>query len=544
MATKGSSYITGPVSMTSGSQSTEQLASNIVKNYAASKTAKLQRDAIQQALFDKENLAYSTMYSKLDQIPEVGLASLDKNINSFFNDQADKIFDLKQYMKNGDISLKEGNKAIAQLTGYIDTYAELAPQFQAQAQYMKDAMKDGSLSRVNADGLQLMMMGIADNSGDIEILEKDGELYLSGKGKIDTQDGKEDWNYNINIKEFKKLVDEEGYSVARTVPNIKDIGIDAIFEANKATVKGAVSYDKRYNKKTKMDEYIEVYDPVVLEELLVGRGVFNDLMNGDEMDTIWADVINRSQSAEWLNKEEEGKKINQWDPNSKKWVNQAERWFANEAVKRNIPPDQIKSMKERQIEEVDDSSVSVGSGVDVYTTIVGMVDEVTRKATAPGQFHKAEIDLDSAANYLTTLNEDNIEFFSLENENNIQKMVDDINANKGWGKSTNKEKILKQIKKDGYDDYSKLIAFVNDSGEVEIIKGFDGTVKGMLGAVKKFGSYNSKGKNELAGMINNISQFGADLQKFHDWYDLTGKDSKPKDDEKDEEIFSIYLGET
>jgi len=534
MATKGSSYITGPVSMTSGSPSTEQLASNIVKNYAASKTAKLQRDAIQQALFDKENLAYSTMYSKLDQIPEVGLASLDKNINSFFNDQADKIFDLKQYMKNGDISLKEGNKAIAQLTGYIDTYAELAPQFQAQAQYMKDAMKDGSLSRVNADGLQLMMMGIADNSGDIEILEKDGELYLSGKGKIDTQDGKEDWNYNINIKEFKKLVDEEGYSVARTVPNIKDIGIDAIFEANKATVKGAVSYDKRYNKKTKMDEYIEVYDPVVLEELLVGRGVFNDLMNGDEMDTIWADVINRSQSAEWLNKEEEGKKINQWDPNSEKMVNQAERWFANEAVKRNIPPDQIKSMKERQIEEVDDSSVSVGSGVDVYTTIVGMVDEVTRKATAPGQFHKAQINLKSAAKYLTQSAKEK-EFFSLEKEENLQTIANQLD------KTIEEVKEIIRNEQVEQGGGNPLIAYINEEKDLVPLSTskFDGTIKGMLSTVRDYAGLGQKSSNEIFAVMNNISQFGGDIQKFHDWYDLTGKDDK-----KDKEIFSIYLGDT
>ena len=96
------------------------------------------------------------MYDKINKIPETGVANLDKNINSFFNTNADKIFEIKKHMKNGDVSLQEGNKAIQQLTNYIDEYADLAPKMIAQAQYMKEAMKDGNETlREYEDGLKL-----------------------------------------------------------------------------------------------------------------------------------------------------------------------------------------------------------------------------------------------------------------------------------------------------------------------------------------------------------------------------------------------------
>jgi len=530
-------YITGPVSLgrSTAEQGLMQLASGITSAYGQTLELGMKRDLMQQALIDKENLSYQNMYDKINKIPETGVANLDKNINSFFNTNADKIFEIKKHMKNGDVSLQEGNKAIQQLTNYIDEYADLAPKMIAQAQYMKEAMKDGTLSRVNVDGLTAMMMGIADNSADIELVEKDGQMYLTGSGNIKTSEGDKPWNYNINLAEFKNIVNKEGYTIARTVPTMKDIGLDAMFEANKGLLKGAISYEKRYNPNTQMDEYIEVYDANKLQEMLVGRGVFKDLLRSNDMDTVWADVINRGQDASWV-------KENQWDPNNAEMAAQAERWFVDQAVKRNIPPDQITQMQTRPTKTKGTTSggTSKGFGYDAYVNVLGLVDERVRDATFPGQFSKKAINLDDASRYLTIMNDKNMEFLSLDNEDNLNKLITQMGDNKKNNIKT-PEDLKNKLKSQGFDDYGNLIAFINTDGELEVVKGFDGTVEGMLGTLKKFGGLSSKEKSELTSVINNISTYGGDIQKFEEWYDGTAADAKAIEDAEEEEMFSIYL---
>lgn len=527
-------YITGPVSLgrSTAEQGLMQLASGITSAYGQTLELGMKRDLMQQALIDKENLSYQNMYDKINKIPETGVANLDKNINSFFNTNADKIFEIKKHMKNGDVSLQEGNKAIQQLTNYIDEYADLAPKMIAQAQYMKEAMKDGTLSRVNVDGLTAMMMGIADNSADIELVEKDGQMYLTGSGNIKTSEGDKPWNYNINLAEFKNIVNKEGYTIARTVPTMKDIGLDAMFEANKGLLKGAISYEKRYNPNTQMDEYIEVYDANKLQEMLVGRGVFKDLLRSNDMDTVWADVINRGQDASWV-------KENQWDPNNAEMAAQAEKWFVDQAVQRNIPPDQITQMQTRPTKTKGTTGVgtSKGFGYDAYINVLGLIDERVRDATFPGQFSKEAINLDDASRYLTIMNDKNMEFLSLDNEDNLNKLVTQMSDNK----IKTPEDLKNKLKSQGFDDYGNLIAFINTDGELEVVKGFDGTVEGMLGTLKKFGGLSSKEKSELTSVINNISTYGGDIQKFEEWYDGTAADAKAIEDAEEEEMFSIYL---
>ena len=495
----------------------------------------MKRDAIQQALIDKENLEYQNMYKKIDQIPETGVDNLDKNINSFFNENADKIFQIKKHMKDGNISLQEGNKAISQLTNYIDKYADLAPKMIAQAQYMKDSMKNGTLSRVNVDGLTAMMMGIADNSADIKLVEKDGLMYLTGSGSIKTADGDKPWNYNINLDEFNNMVSREGYTVARTIPTIKDIGLDAMYEAQKALVlndRNVVSRERRYNPASKQYEYVDVYNKEEAVKRLVGQGVFKDLLQGNDMDTVWADVINKGKDAEWV-------KNNPWNPNDATQTAIAENWFANEAVERNIPGDKLVATKE--LEKPTDKKVSGGSGAgfgyNAYVNILGMIDERTRAATSPGQFSKAAINLDDASRYLTIMNDKNMEFLSLDNEDNLNKLVtqmDDRNIK-------NADDLKKKLQSQGFDDYGNLMAFINTDGELEVVKGFDGTIEGMLGTLKKFGGLSSKEKSELTSVINNIETFGGDIQKFRDWYDFGAEEQKLIDDAENQILYEEYL---
>ena len=380
-------YITGPVSLgrSTAEQGLMQLASGITSAYGQTLELGMKRDLMQQALIDKENLSYQNMYDKINKIPETGVANLDKNINSFFNTNADKIFEIKKHMKNGDVSLQEGNKAIQQLTNYIDEYADLAPKMIAQAQYMKEAMKDGTLSRVNVDGLTAMMMGIADNSADIELVEKDGQMYLTGSGNIKTSEGEKPWNYNINLAEFKNIVNKEGYTIARTIPTIKDIGLDAMFEAQKSLItedRNVVSRERRYNTDTQQYEYVDVYNKEAAVERFIGMGVFKDLLRSNDMDTVWADVINRGQDASWV-------KENQWDPNNAEMAAQAERWFANKAVERNIPGVQLISTAELK-KPSPAAGFSTGGGFQFAQTLFTDVAPIIKEFTELEAFDPVE----------------------------------------------------------------------------------------------------------------------------------------------------------
>ena len=533
-------YITGPIG--AGSSTTERevlgVASQITQTYAATQQLQMKRDAIQQALIDKENLEYQNMYKKIDQIPETGVDNLDKNINSFFNENADKIFQIKKHMKDGNISLQEGNKAISQLTNYIDKYADLAPKMIAQAQYMKDSMKNGTLSRVNVDGLTAMMMGIADNSADIKLVEKDGLMYLTGSGSIKTADGDKPWNYNINLDEFNNMVSREGYTVARTIPTIKDIGLDAMYEAQKALVlndRNVVSRERRYNPASKQYEYVDVYNKEEAVKRLVGQGVFKDLLQGNDMDTVWADVINKGKDAEWV-------KNNPWNPNDATQTAIAENWFANEAVERNIPGDKLVATKELEqpTSKKGGGGVGFGSGGDIYLSIMGLVDEETRAATSPGQFKKAVIDLDEATKYLTQASKGK-EFFSLAesgglfNEKNVQSIADQA----GMSVEEVEEIIEKSqvVKKEG----DPLIAYIeNDEFKVIPTNKFDGTIKGMLSVIRDYAGLGQKVENEIFSVMNNIDQFGGDIQSFRDWYDATAADAKIIDDAEEQAILDKY----
>ena len=149
------------------------------------------------------------------------------SINSFFNQGADKIFHVKDLMANGHMSQQEGAKILSQTMNYIDIYNKIAPKFVEQIKYYRDSKATNKISRVNDDGLSAMLDAIANNSGGIELLEKDGKMYLTGKGNV----GGQEWQYNMNLDELGGLLNQEGFAMIKTIPSYEDLGIDALFEA-------------------------------------------------------------------------------------------------------------------------------------------------------------------------------------------------------------------------------------------------------------------------------------------------------------------------
>jgi len=518
-------FITGPVSY-GGKAQQLAIGAGVAKAFNSGGINSLKRDIIQKNLIDQELGEFKSVYDKINSIPATGVESFDSNINAFFNQGADKIFKVKDLMANGHLSQQEGAKILSETEGYIDKYNAIAPKVIEQIKYYREAKSTGKISRVNDDGLSAMLDAIANNAGGIELLEKDGKMYLTGNGEV----GGQSWQYNMNLDELGGLLNQEGFAMIKTIPSYDELGIDALFEAQKGLLKGATDTyeytDSQGNIKTK-----QIYDPEKLGELMVEKGLFSELINDPEMEVVWSDMVNADK---------ELGSFQQWDPSNQDMRQTMEAFLIDKAITRNIPADEIINVRAPKNTSTDGGGGGFGFGASAYNQILGMIDETTRDATSPGQFSKLAINLDDAARYMTVMGDKNIEFFSLNNQDNLNKIVTKMDDPENIKTPLDVQNLLREK---GFDDYGNLIAFIDGNGELDVVKGFDGTVMGMLGSLKKFGSLSSKEKSEITQIINNIDTFGGDIQKFRDWYDLTADDQEVMDNMADEDIFSIYLNQ-
>lgn len=516
-------FITGPVSY-GGKAQQLAIGAGVAKAFSSGGYDSLRRDYLQDQLINQELNEFKSVYKKINTIPETGVETFDTNINAFFNQGADKIFKVKDLMANGHMTQQEGAKIIAQTEDYIDKYNLLAPKIIEQIKYYRDSKSTNKISRVNDDGLSAMLDAIANNAGGIELLEKDGKMYLTGSGKV----GDQDWKYNMNLDELGGLLGQEGFAMVKTIPTYEELGLDSLFDAQKGLLKGATDTyeyeDSQGNIKTK-----QVYNPEKLGELMVQRGLFAELINDPEMEVVWSDMVNADK---------ELGSFEQWNPANKDMRQTMEAFLIDKAITRNIPADEIINVREQKTSSGGGGG-GLGFGASAYNQILGMLDESVRDATSPGQFSKLSINLDDAARYMTIMGDKNIEFFSLENPDNLNKIVAKMDDND----IKEPRDVQNLLKEKGFDDYGNLIAFIDADGELDVIKGFDGTVMGMLGSLKKFGGLGSKEKTELNQIINNIDTFGGDIQKFRDWYDLNAADQEVMDNMADQELFNIYLNQ-
>jgi len=321
--------ITNPVSY-GGRAEQMAIGKGITDAFNTSYNNKLKRDYFQQAILDQENQKIEGVYDKINTIPKTGIDTFDSNINSFFNAGADKIFETKNLVSEGYLSQQEGAKIISETQNYITKYKSLAPKVVEQIKYYNQAKQNGTISRVNDNGMSAMLDAIANGSGDVKLLEKDGMMYLSGNGKINTKDGEEGWNYTMNIDELSNLLSDPSFAMIKTIPTFADLGIDELFEAQKGLLNGAMDtyeYKDGDTIKTK-----KVYNPKRLGELMVKKGFYADLLNDPEMAVVWSDKVHGEQ---------EIGSFEQWDPNNTEMRKKMEAWLIDKAILRNIPSNEI-----------------------------------------------------------------------------------------------------------------------------------------------------------------------------------------------------------
>jgi len=366
-------FITGPVSY--GNKQTQlAIGAGVAKAFQNTALNKVKRSAIQQGLINQELNEFETVYDKINKIPQTGEVNFDNSINTFFNQGADKIFKIKDLVSTGDMSQQDGAKLISQTMNYIDSYNKIAPKVIEQIKYYRNAKSTGKISRVNDDGLAAMLDGIANNSSGIELLEKDGKMYLSGSGTVNGQP----WRYNMNLDQLGGLLDQEGFAMIKTIPTYEDLGLDALFDAQKGLLKGAtdtVEYtDSQGNIKTK-----QVYNPEKLGELMVQRGLFAELVNDPEMEVVWSDIIHADQELGTFQK---------WDPSNVEMRNKMEGFLIDKAITRNIPPDEIIDV--RQAKSNTQQGFNTGGGFSFAQTLFTDVAPIIKEFTELEAFDPVE----------------------------------------------------------------------------------------------------------------------------------------------------------
>jgi len=296
--------------------------------------ANLQRNALQQALIDKQNNSEQDMYNKINTLPGTPHNTLDSNIHNFFMNEIDYAYDIKSLAKNGQMSNRDANAILAKLDSDMNSYTTLAPQILAQAEIMKAAIADGSISRANANEMQMMFMGIANNAGDIHLDRgEDGEMYLSGSGTIDG----EAWEGKVNIKEIQQYLSTEGNQIARTIPTSEEMGLGTTFEELKK--KGKLN---AYMKTTfepdpdnpgyqrQKQEFTPELVAKLRVDLMNNPGLFEKLMKSEAGVSAWTDVANANLSTEQLNGTSTVN-INGVDVEKEDWG----KWDVNDADKKD-----------------------------------------------------------------------------------------------------------------------------------------------------------------------------------------------------------------
>ena len=66
-------------------------------------------------------------------------------------------------------------------------------------------------------------------------------------------------------------------------------------------------------------------------------------------------------------------------------------------------------------------------------------------------------------------------------------------------------------------------------------------MKGMLSVIRDYAGLGQKVENEIFSVMNNIDQFGGDIQSFRDWYDFGAEEQKLIDDTENQILYEEYL---
>lgn len=260
--------------------------------------------ALQQAESRNTANLYGKFYGQLNSFQEIGDASYENNMKEFFGKKVDDYNAINNAIDKGIIDPKQGAAALSRINQMVLDYKRLAPQVLAQALYMQENGSSGNntLSKLNDPNLSVLFDKLLNGSGDVNVGEYNGGLYLMGKGVIPgTGSNKEQpWEYNLNLNEFEKIVSRED-SIAMTVPTNKEAGIEEIFKIfspatlNSVAMPTELTLSQRNNPKSKRAADVDYIDVNNYKKQLLNMKAFDQIIRAPEMNIIWADILNKDK---------------------------------------------------------------------------------------------------------------------------------------------------------------------------------------------------------------------------------------------------------
>ena len=246
---------------------------------------------------------YQKYYNQMNGFVKIGDKTYENNMKAFFNKKVDDYNAINTAIDKGIIDPKQGAAALSRIDQMVLDYKRLAPTVLAQALYMQENGASGSddLSKLNDPNLIILFDKLLNGSGEVNLSEWEGGLYLTGKGKLRGPGGGDvPWEYNLNLNEFEKIIARED-AIAMTVPTMKEAGIDEIFKIFSPEAMNSVAQPtefmlkQRQNPKSTRTSEIDYIDVNNYKQSLLNMGAFDQVLKSPEMNIIWADLLNKDK---------------------------------------------------------------------------------------------------------------------------------------------------------------------------------------------------------------------------------------------------------
>ena len=273
------------------STSLQQTAKSIGEGIKAQKES-------QKKMQDDLNKFQQTQADRVADITEIGKSGFDANTNNYFQSQIDNYIKIKNGIESGDVNRITGSAALAEINQRVAKYQQAAPIVIAEAQRILEAMKKpegtpGAMySQVPTDQQQMLidLAGQSESNGsNIHIVDlPTGGLALYNP----------DNEAMINLDELVNM-EASGKEYFREVPDIKEdlaAAANAIIGEKGSRVDGTVDIQTRNeNGRTITTESMtsEQYDNA-LNNIMNGGGL-GALIESDDMDIIWNDVLGHDE---------------------------------------------------------------------------------------------------------------------------------------------------------------------------------------------------------------------------------------------------------
>lgn len=155
-------------------------------------------------------------YKNLGKL-DVDANGFDDQVKTYFAGRANVIYDIKNLVQTGDMDAMEGARLTNQIEAELTEYSNIRGALATTVMMFQDLGVNGNkgnLSKLNDPEMEMMMSEIYKDRDTVTLQNIDGKMALVGKGQVENPDtgAMEDWNYTLNLSEYKSMLEKTGNS--------------------------------------------------------------------------------------------------------------------------------------------------------------------------------------------------------------------------------------------------------------------------------------------------------------------------------------------